>query len=85
MKNKYLARQRQNILHPVLWLECQRHGLAITEMNVRLCLPSILLLGALWHWAVDIQKIVDLLLEIREKGITYVDVKKTTKQKSALH
>lgn len=80
MKKKYLACQRQNILHPVLWLECQRHSLAITEMNIRLCFPSILLLDALWHWAVDIQKIVDLLLKTREKSTTYMNVKKQNKK-----
>lgn len=80
MKKKYLACQRQNILHPVLWLECQRHSLAITEMNVRLCFPSILLLDALWHWAVDIQKIIDLLLETREKSTTHMNVKKQNKK-----
>lgn len=67
MKNEYLACQRQNIFHPVLWLEGQGHSLAVTEVNVRLCLPCTLLLDALWHWAVDIQKVIDLLLETREK------------------
>lgn len=81
MKNKYLACQRQNVLHPVLRLECQRHCLAVTEMNIGLCFPCILLLDALWHWAVDIQKIVHLLLETREKGLTHVDVKKQNKTK----
>lgn len=49
MKNEYLACQRQNIFHPVLWLEGQRHSLAVTEVNIRLCFPSTLLLDALWH------------------------------------
>lgn len=78
-KNEYLACQRQNIFHSVLWLEGQCHSLAITEVNICLCFPSILLLDALWHWAVDIQKVIDLLLETRKKYATYVDIAKTHK------